>query len=137
MFAARVELIGAGDDDPNVDDDDGQPATTTEGSVTSIQLTQSNFPIAQPVNGSFPEEEEEEVGEDQLVIEEGGDDILLDGSVNSDDSHVILMRQEVALATTDGGERGKMSTVEFKFDSYHLVKRIKRPENVVVVLCAG
>lgn len=107
MFAARVELIGAGDDDPNVDDDDGQPATTTEGSVTSIQLTQSNFPIAQPVNGSFPEEEEEEVGEDQLVIEEGGDDILLDGSVNSDDSHVILMRQEVALATTDGGGEGQ------------------------------
>jgi hypothetical protein len=106
VFDAEVELIGAGGD--NNDDGDDHPATTTEEHrVTAVQLTQSSFPIAQPVNDFFEEgggqvEEEEDDEESQLIIDEGGDDELLDESDNSDYTHEILLRQEVALAITDG-----------------------------------
>jgi len=113
LFDADVELIGSGEEDDGDDNSDDHPANTTEHQppVPAIQLTQSSFPIAQVVDESFEENEEEdeeeveeEEGGDEISMEEGGEDVLLDESANINYSHVVLIRQEVALATTDGRE---------------------------------
>jgi len=99
LFDAEVELIGAA----GSDDCDHPAQTTQEQPVPSIQLTQGSFPIAQIVDASFEESDEEEEG-DQNSTEEEGDRVLLDEATNIDYNHVILIREEVALATTDGRE---------------------------------
>jgi len=113
LFDAEVELIGVGGDDHNNDDEDDHPAATTEElPVTSVQLTQGSFPIAQPVNDSFEDVDEEDM-DPHLIIEEGVDDILLNESIHSNYSIEILVRQEVALATTDGGgEQGGVVQIQ-------------------------
>ncbi len=99
LFDAEVELIGTA----GGDDYDHPAQTTQEQPVPSIQLTQGSFPIAQEVEASFEEDEEEDEGEgDQNSTEEEGEHALLDEATNIDYNHVILIRQEVALATTDG-----------------------------------
>ncbi len=97
FFDAEVELIGTA----GSDDYDHPTQTTQEQPVPSIQLTQGSFPVAQVVDASFEEYDEEEE-EDRNSTEEEGEHILLDGETNIDYNHVILIRQEVALATTDG-----------------------------------
>ncbi|KAL7490820.1 hypothetical protein ACHAWT_000438 [Skeletonema menzelii] len=108
LFDAEVELIGSGQDN------DGEHAvqTTEEQPVPSVQLlTQSSFPVAQVVDASFEEndeeedeeEEEEERGEHIVTGEEG------DETANIDYSHVVLIRQEVALATTGGRDQDEQN----------------------------
>ena len=98
LLVAEVELIRPGDDN----DEEQRAQTTEEQPVSSIQLlTQSSFPVAQVVDAPVEESEDEE--------EEGGEHITAEEEVgetaNIDYSHVVLIQQEVALATTDGRDQ--------------------------------
>ena len=88
IFDAEVALGSAGCD---------------EQSASSIHLTQSSFPIAQVVDDLLFDDNDQEESEDQHDTDEDSE-VLLDDSENIDYSEVILMRQEVALATTEGGD---------------------------------
>lgn len=111
VLDAQVELAVEGNaaenrdnDDNNVDEEQQQ-----QQEVMSMQLTQSSFPIAQPVNISYEEEEDEE-GEGQETEDTqdggGGVDLSLHESIHSSCHSIIIMQeQQVVVATMNDVER--------------------------------
>ena len=100
VLDAQVELA-VGDAAEHHDNDDNNVTTTdVQQEVMSIQLTQSSFPIAQPVNISY-EEEEEEGQETDDNQDGGGDDLSLHESIHSSCHSIMIMQeQQVVVATT-------------------------------------
>jgi hypothetical protein len=100
VLDAQVELV-VGDAAEHHDNDDNNVASSQQQQeVMSIQLTQSSFPIAQPVNISY-EEEEEEGQETDDTQDGGGDDLSLHESIHSSCHSIMIMQeQQVVVATT-------------------------------------